>query len=323
MLESVHNHFDRPWLVRWALGAPIAAAACVVFFARAWGVPWHGYSVAAVALAAWIFGVLAQWPALRTGRERWLAALAVAMASLALVYGAGWRLPRGLLAAAAPVGALAVFQCLLSLGRSHPWLLRVAAVVGSAAALLAVLSVPLEILAPRAAALGTPLRFAVAFVVVAGAVAVWREAGRVRVGDGTQRLARAVLFAAGVWLPMVWWRSEGLVSEFMRWENAAFLVLVLLVAWARPQGCPDGDRSMRRHVALAALLLAGAAAAGFFAAATRGYTPTQTVFLGVGAGALVLSALLAWPRRPGQPPPAFVWWPEVVLVLMPLTAWIR
>ena len=32
--------------------SPVVAAASVLFFARAWGVSWHGYSVATVAVAA-------------------------------------------------------------------------------------------------------------------------------------------------------------------------------------------------------------------------------------------------------------------------------
>ena len=79
------------------------------------------------------------------------------------------------------------------------------------------------------------VRVAVAAFVVAGAYSVWREADRVRISDGSQRLARSFIFASAVWLPQAWWRPGALLMEFLRWENAAFFALVLLVAWARPE----------------------------------------------------------------------------------------
>lgn len=326
MSESESSFFDRPWPVRWAVAAPVAAVAAAVFFARAWGVPWHGYSVASVAVAAWIFAMWTGWSWRGGGREGWWAVAMLAVAVAVVGWWAGWRLPRGLVVAAVPVGVLSVFHCLLGSGGSHPWLLRAAVAAGGLLVLLVVLTVPAELLAPGVAAMGGALvlagRLVVAAAVVAGVVSVWREAGRVRVGVGVRRLVRAGLFAAGVWLPMIWWRPEGLWSEFERWENAAFVVLVLLVGWARPAGTPDGYRVMRRHVAMAAGLLSGAAVFGAVAAGGRGHEPTQTVFLGVAVGALGLAALTAWPWRGGRLP-VWAWWPEVVLVLMAWVAWMR
>ncbi len=296
---------------------PVVAAACVIFYARVWGVSWHGLSVATVAVSAWVLAVLAQWPALRAGRERTVALAAVGLAVAVVFYWAGWRLSRGLVMTAVPVVALAVFQCLLGLGRHHPLPLRAAVAGGTAAAILVVFTVPL----PWPSA----LRAGLAVVVMAGAVSVWREAGRLRVSGGSQRLARSVIFAAAVWLPLVWWRPGALLLEFGRWENAAFLVLVLLVAWARPEAGAVGlDAWRRRWVSLAALALAVAAAVGFFMAASREMAAPRGVFLGVGAGALVLSGWVAWPRRSGSAVAAgLAWWPEVALIVMALTAWLR
>jgi len=308
MVESAFSSSTPPWPVRWAVGAPVVAAACVLFFAKAWGQPWHGPSVAVVAVMAWIFAVLAQWAALRPGAERMAAAAAVGAAAAVAFYWAGWRLPRGLVLTGLPVAALAIFQCLLGLGRHHPLPLRAAVIGGSAGAVLVVLNAPLD--------WPPVLRIGLVGVVVAGAVSVWREAGRVRVGDGSQRLARAIIFAAGVWLPLVWWRPGALLMEFLRWENAAFLALVLLVAWARP-GAGAGPSGLtparRRGLALAALLLAAAAAAGFLLASARGMVPPGTIFLGGGVGSLALLGWVGWTGRPGG---VAAWWPEVALLVM-------
>ena len=142
MVDSVVIPSSPPWVVRWALGAPVVAVVCILFYARAWQHGWHGQTVAAVALCAWIFAVLVQWPGMRSWRERQAAAGLVVVAAGLAVYAAGWKVPRGLVFTAVPVVGLAFFQCLLGLGRHYPMLLRGAVLMGGAAALLVVWQVP-------------------------------------------------------------------------------------------------------------------------------------------------------------------------------------
>lgn len=300
--------------VRWAMGAPLAALACMVFFVKSWGVAWSPLSVQAVVVAAWVCAAMGQWGVLRSGGER--AAMLVVMAGAVgvLVYWAGWRLPRGLVEAALPVGAMAIFQGFLTLGRNHPTALRVAALGGSAVAFLVVASAPLDRLAPGLGAAGSLLRYLVLAALVVGALSVWWDADRLKVGEGVLKLARSVLFAMGVWLPMSWWRNEGILAEFRRPENLAFLALVLLVAMARPAFSGEPAQRTRRMVAGAALGLALAAAGGWVHAVSRDWDAPKHVFAGIVAAAVCLGALQLW-RWPGPArPPVLAWFPESVFL---------
>ncbi len=109
------------------------------------------------------------------------------------------------------------------------------------------------------------------------------------------------------------------MMEFIRWENVAFVVLVWLVAWARPVA---GAVAVPLVMRVAALLLAGACAAGCAFAAQRDMESPRAVFLGVGVGALVLGGLLSWPRSSGGRVAVSAWWPELALVAMALTPWL-
>jgi len=283
-------------------------------FAKAWGVPWHQASVQAVVVAAWVCAALGQWGTLRSSRER-LAMGGVMVAALGvLAYFAGWRLSWGLVAAALPVAALAAFQGFLTLGRNYPAALRVAALGGSAAAFVAVVTVPLDRLAPGLGVAGSLLRYLVLAALVVGAVSVWQEAGRLKVGEWVLRLARSVLFGIGVWLPTAWWRNEGILSEFRRPENVAFVALVFLVAWARPVVPGAAALRTRRVVSGAALALALVAAAGWRHAVSQGWPAPKAVFLGIGLAAIALAALQFW-RWPGPArPPVIAWFPELVFL---------
>jgi len=307
-----------PWPVRWALGVPVVAAASSLFFARAWGYSWQVEGLATVSVAGWILGLLGQWAQLRPGWERRLAVGGLVAAVAAVVFWVGWRLPRGLIWTSLPVVVLAIFQCLLGLGRHHVMPLRVAVAGGGLVALLVLLGVPV--------AWPPLLRLLLSAVVVAGVFSLWREAGRVRLADGSQRLANAVIFAAGVWLPQVWWRPGGLLAEFLRWENAAFLVLVWLVAWSRPDAglVPAGFSAVRRRsIVLAALVLAALAAAGWGVAWERGWSAPRTIFLGVGVGALVLAAGVGWSASAGRRVGGWLaWCPEGALLAMAWVAWL-
>jgi hypothetical protein len=303
-------------MVRWALGAPVVAVAAMLFCAKAWGVPWHGITVATAAVAAWVLGGLVQWPSLKPGVERSGMLLALVLASATAFYWAGWRLPRGLVTASAPVVMLGSFQCLLVLCRRQAMPLLAAVFVGVAAAMLVIVKAPIEL--PAA------LRFGLIGVVLAGAVAMWRSAGSLVMGDGSQRLARTLVFAAGVWLPLVWWRPGALVGEFLRWENAAFLALIWLVCWARPE--PGGTavpRTRRGWLLSAALVLAAASTAGVFGCLALELEAPRAVFLGVGAGSLVLAAVVGWAGRCGRAGLALSWWPEAAILVMALTVWLR
>jgi hypothetical protein len=153
---------------------------------------------------------------------------------------------------------------------------------------------------------------AVPVVAMAGQVVIWRRGGWFRISEGARALARSVIFAAAVWLPLVWWRPGALALEFVRLENAAFLGLVMLVAWARAD-VETGDTPARGSVVRGALVLAVASAAGWYLSMGEGTAAIGAVYAGVGVGALVL-ALLA-----GRWVQAAVWWPEVALVVMALT----
>jgi hypothetical protein len=248
--------------VRWAVGAPVAAAAGVIFFARAWAVPWHGYSVAAVAVSAWILGVVSRWGDLREGRERLGAKVALGAAAALVLYWAGWLLPRGLVLTALPLAALA------------------------------------------------------------GQAALWRRGGRVRFHAGASRWVRSLAFAAGVWLPLVWWHPGALLREFLRWDNAAFLVLVVMVGWSRDEMAAGRPASERRESMRWALGLAATAFVGWWLSGYAGMAAPSAVYSGVAAGALALAALLGWGRIWGKAA-AIGWWPEVCLVAMLLTTWGR
>lgn len=118
MVDPADSMERPPWAVRWAVGVPVAAVAALLFFARAWDVPWHWRSVAALAMAAWILGVWVQWPVFRRGRERWVVLGALVFAGVALLLWAGWRLPSGLVLAAVPVIGLAGLEAALGFGGS-------------------------------------------------------------------------------------------------------------------------------------------------------------------------------------------------------------
>lgn len=296
------------------MGAPVAALAGMFLFVKAWGVPWHPASVQAVVVAAWLCAALGQWGTLRSSLERVVMSSVMLVALGVLGFLAGWRLSWGLVAAALPVAALAVFQGFLTLGRNHPAALRVAALGGSAAAFVAVVTVPLDRLAPGLGMAGPLLRYLVLAALVVGGMSVWREAGRLKVGEWVLRLARSVLFGMGVWLPTAWWRNEGILSEFRRPENWAFLALVLLVAWARP--AVAGEPAVRRRwfVAGGALGLAMMAAVGWRHALSQDWHAPKTVFVGIGIAAIVLAALQWWRWPDPNRPPVIAWFPELVFL---------
>lgn len=318
MVDSVVIPSSPPWVVRWALGAPVVAVVCILSYARAWQHGWHGPTVAAVALCAWIFAVLVQWPGMRSWRERQAAAGLVVVAAGLAVYAAGWKVPRGLVFTAVPVVGLAFFQCLLGLGRHYPMVLRGAVLMGGAAALMVVWQVPFG-WAPM-------MRVAVAAFVVAGAYSVWREADRVRISDGSQRLARSFIFASAVWLPQAWWRPGALLMEFLRWENAAFFALVLLVAWARPEvggEATGAGRAGRRWVGWAALALAVATGlGGGWPGQEWSVGAPRVVLLGVAAGACVLAVVVRVGRSGYGWGRFLAWWPEVALLGLAAGVWL-
>ncbi|MFN0125330.1 MAG: hypothetical protein ACKV19_01430 [Verrucomicrobiales bacterium] len=136
-----------------------------------------------------------------------------------------------------------------------------------------------------------------------------------------RRWLRATVFAGGVWLPLVWWDGPALPREFLRLENAAFLVLAYLVASARVSA--PGISLPWASVRWGAMILGGAAAVGLVSAAVGGLAATRAVYLGVAAGAATLAIWLEvrgrWPRQFGLAG----WFPEVVFGVMFLTTAIR
>ncbi len=310
------------------MGVPVAAAAAVLFFGRIWGVspPWP--AVATVATVGWLLAAWARWPMLRSGSERWLMPGVVAVACAAVFYWGGWKLPRGLVHASVLVLGLAVIEGALSRGKPHPFFARL--VMGGFAGLL-IFKVFSTMQAGRAGELagwdrgpaGIGWRVGLMAVALLGSVWLIGQADRVAVWGGVRRGLRSVIFAAGVWLPLVWWDAAELVREFQRPENAAFVALVYLVAWGRPQGASERGPGKRWPVLVASIVLCVLCAAGAMVWDAPGAAPPRLVFFGVAVGAAVLASMIGLAWAIGKPGRAAGWFPEVALVAMALTALTR
>jgi len=326
MVDSIDDSAKPSWTERWAVGVPVAAAVCVIFFARAWGVPWSGLSVAAVAVVGWLLAVAGRWGWRRGALERWVLAAAVVAAVGVVGYWAGWRLSRGLVMAAWPVLGLAVLEASFGQGRIHPLMVRLAMGGVTGVLLLGILVVPMRVRVEWPAGMGGAMIFLLRVSLAAGVVVVaahvWQRAGDPRLHRSLRRVVRSVVFAAGVWLPLVWWHPRGLLAEFVRTENAAFLALVALVAWARHDPDPSASEDDGRRVKWAAVALAALAAGGWLYGWHHGMHAQRSVYEGVAVGALVLAAGVWWGQRRGRAAVGVVGWPELALIMMGLTAWI-
>lgn len=272
---------------RWRLMVPAAAVGWVWLLSAAWHQQpdWRGAAV--IALGGWGLALLTRTAEASLSRVPAAAATGTLLALLA-AGGAVWKLPRLFVLTLSLVAVLALLQLATTGALRRPWLFRLM-ISGLAFLTLVTLMVP-----------GTPwpplARWGAAALVLLGYMQLWQSPpDPLRLRRPVSGL-RGLVFAAAVLSPTSWYAAEGLLGEFLRWENALFAAVAILAAalsprWraaaADPPGEPHPQRPGERLSVLSALALCAAGMAG---TALTEHPTHRPIFL---AGAVAAGLLAA------------------------------